>query len=146
MKSKYEALATIALILVIGLCLLQIAGVSASFHERLSDRKDNLDSVRIAASYYLTKLRHYDSEGELRIEGDKIYISEYGVSTCIFVENGELLESIVVDGVEHSADTSFKITDIDSVSLEIRDFLVTVRVRKNDKEQSVSYLLKAGKR
>lgn len=143
MKKAYEVLCTILLILIIGLCLLQIAGVSASFHERLSEKKEEMDDTRIAMSYYLTKFRHFDSKDVLRIEDNKVYIREYGMVTCIFVEDGVLYESSVIEGMPHSKDFAFEIAKVDSVELTQKDHVVTVTVAKNESRRSVNFGFRA---
>ncbi|MDO4753505.1 MAG: DUF4860 domain-containing protein [Bacillota bacterium] len=144
MKKSYEVLATIMLILVIGICLLQISGVSASLHERLTQEKDLLDDNRIALSYYLTKLRHFDSENAIAIRENKLFIYEEGIETCIFVEDGCLYESTVVEGFPHSAETGFVIAKIDGVSLHVNEErLVTIEVMKNNKTTAAKFQLEA---
>lgn len=144
MKKSYEVLATIVLILIIGVCLLQISGVSASLHERLSEKKDVLDERRIALAYYLTKLRHFDSKDRIEISGDKLYLLEEGVEICIFVEDGILYESTVVEGFPHSKETGFVIAEIDDVNFVIdTENRVTIEIKKNEESSVVTFQLNA---
>lgn len=144
MKKSYEVLATIVLILVIGLCLLQISGVSASLHERLSREKEALDDRRIALAYYLTKLRHFDSKDRIGITGDTLYIVEEGVETFVFVEDGALYESTVVEGFPHSKETGFVIAKIDDVNFIVdTENMVTIEIKKNDGTSVAKFQLNA---
>lgn len=144
MKKSYEVLATIMLILVIGVCLLQISGVSASLHERLTEEKNILDDKRIALSYYLTKLRHFDAKDKIRIVENQLFIKEDGVEIRIFVEDGFLYESTVVEGFTHSKDTGFVIAEIDDVSLTAdADQMVTIEVRKGEEIATSKFQLHA---
>lgn len=143
MKKSYEVLCTIFLILIIGLCLLQVAGVSVSYHHRLSEGKEVLDESRIALSYYLSKLRQNDEYGKIVIKDDRMLIEESGVETLVFVEGGELLESTVISGVEHSKETSFKIAGIDSVHIETEGGMVAVTVEKDGFQRTCRFNLRA---
>lgn len=139
MKKSYEVLCTILLILIIGLCLLQITGVSASFHERLDEQKNHLDNSRIAMSYYLTKFRHFDTAEGIEIKDNRVFIHEYGVVTCIFVEDGVLYESTVVEGLPHTKDYAFEITKVDDVRLEQHGKTVAVIVTNDGETRTVHY-------
>ncbi len=143
MKKEYEVLCTIFLILIIGLCLLQVSGVSVSYHHRLTESKDVMDESRIAMSYYLSKLRQNDELGKLKIEDDRILIEENGVSTMIFVEDGRLLESTVISGVEHSVDTAFSIASIDGVDIEMDGEVVEITIEKSGFKRRCSFALRA---
>lgn len=144
MKKSYEVLATIMLILVIGVCLLQISGVSASLHERLTEEKDGLDDRRIALSYYLTKLRHFDSDGKIKIDENRLYIPYEGVEICVFVEDGILYESTVVEGFTHSKETGFEIAKIDGINLTVdSQNMVTIEVLRGEETVCAKFQLNA---
>lgn len=144
MKKSYEVLCTILLILIIGICLLQISGVSAALHERLSEEKDVLDDLRTTMSYYVTKFRHFDAAGKIRIADDQLYLYDTQIETCIFVEDGMLYESTVLEGTSHSKDSAFVISEIDDVQLSIdSDRLVTITIRRSGRTMTTKFGLNA---
>ncbi len=145
MKKNYEVFFVIVLIVIIGLCILQLTGVSAAFQERIHAEKECQDNMRIASAYYFTKLKQSDVNEGIRIAEDKLYIYYDDMETCIFCEDGVLYESNVIEGVEHSVDTSFEVTEIDTVHVTKNGDKITILTIKDDMRRDVTVRVRAAK-
>ncbi len=146
MKKQYEVFFVLMLIFIIGLFVLQLTGVSASFEERIHQEKEEEDNLRIASSYYFTKLKQHDAYEEIRTVLDRVYLVLDGMETCIFWEDGVLYESNVVEGVEHSVNTAFTIAEVDAVNISKKDGIWTIEIENNGRKRAIKILLKAAAR
>ncbi|GAB6108836.1 DUF4860 domain-containing protein [Fusibacter bizertensis] len=139
--SLIEMSIVMMLLLLFGLGIFMLAAASTSSYQTLVSDKDDNESLRIASSYIITKLRQNDQFESVEIankglEGkDALVIKEELAGdlyeTWIYESNGVLREVTVLSGTKPTDDLSFEIADVDKLKLSFINKTIYVSIEKN---------------
>lgn len=141
--SLVEMSIVMLLLVLFGLGVFMLAATTTTTYESLVERKSESESLRIASSYIVTKIRQNDRTDSVKIEadafggcdalivaetlGDEIY------ETWIYVSEGSLREATVLKGEVPSDDISFEIAEIDCLKLSGSDHALVIGIEKGEK-------------
>lgn len=144
LKRPYQTLAQISLLLFFSVLLVQITGGASALYERLTDSKDDQGNLRIAGAYYFTKVKQFGSTYGIEfLGGTNLAFNEGdGVWTHVFLEDGSLYESTVVEGAQPSVDMGFKITDISDLEMDIDQDILTINITSGKYSQKLHLSLR----
>ena len=143
-----EVLATMLLLLLLGICIFSLAITSTSAYERIYQEKSVSSSVRTALSFIEMKIRQNDIQGAVRIENNPInleqslviteeYNSEF-YETWIYRSGGKLREAFMPAGEPPADDLSFEIADLSGFSISMDRNTIRVSVMGNEQGKQVS--------
>ena len=148
-RVSIEVLATMLLLLLLGICIFSLAITSTSAYERIYEEKSVSTSVRTALSFIEIKIRQNDIQGAIRIENNPInqepslviteeYDSKF-YETWIYRSGGKLREAFMPVGEPPADELSFEITDLDGfeISKDGNCILVSVRADRQNKRVSL---------
>lgn len=139
--SLIEMSIVMMLLILFGLGVFMLAAASTTSYQGLvSDKNDN-ESLRIASSYIITKLRQNDRSESIEIANkglggkDALVIKEELAGdlyeTWIYESNGVLREVTVLSGTKPTDDLSFEIADVDKLKLSFTDKSIYISIEKN---------------
>lgn len=133
-----EAIATMLLLIVLGVGIFSLTVSSTSAYKRLYNGKNLQSELRVALSFVQMKIRQNDLKNAIRVEenpvnggpavvirekiGDEVY------ETWIYQDDGKLREVLVLEGETPSNDLSFEIADLDGFSATIDKNLLNLSV------------------
>lgn len=124
-----ETIATLFLLLVLGIGIFSLTVSSTSAYSRIYDRKNLQSELRVALSFVQMKIRQNDLEGAIRVDenpvngGSAVVIREEyedeSYETWIYQDGGKLREALMPEGQAPSNELSFEIADVDDFSAEM---------------------------
>lgn len=133
-----EALATMLLLLLLGIGVFSLAITSTSAYERILSSRSSQSEVRVALSFIEMKLRQNDLEGAVRIENNPVngepslvITEQYGeefYETWIYRDGGKLREALMSEGEAPYNDASFEIADLDGFKIGMNGRSVDISV------------------
>ena len=139
--SLIEMSIVMMLLLLFGLGIFMLAAASTSSYESLVKDKNDNESLRIASSYIVTKLRQNDRFESVQIASkgldgkDALIIKEELAGdlyeTWIYEAHGILREVTVLSGTKPTEDLSFEIADIDKLSFTYSKKSIYITIEKN---------------
>lgn len=128
-----ENIGVLTLLMMMGLFVLYLSTHSGFLYERLSQKKEAQDQVRIAISYINSKVKQNDAEGVITVSDNQIVIQEAeGFVTYIFFEESGLYESLLSDTMSPSVDNGFCIAELDDFSVHQEGHHLHISVRKDE--------------
>ncbi len=141
--SLVEMSIVMLLLVLFGLGIFILAAATTTTYESLVEKKSESESLRIASSYVVTKIRQND-----RVDSVKIYpnafddrdalivletINDEIYETWIYVSEGRLREATVPSGVTPNDDLSFEIAEIDQMDLSGNNHSLVIGIEKGTK-------------
>jgi len=140
--SLIEMSIVMLLLVLFGLGIFMLAAATTTTYESLVDQKTESESVRVARSYLITKVRQNDRVGSVKIasnginNGDALVIFESiddaVYETWIYVSKGQLREATVLEGVIPNDDVSFEIAEIDRLIVSGDQHALVIGIEKGD--------------
>lgn len=141
--SLVEVSIVMLLLVLFALGIFMLAAATTTTYESLVEAKSESESLRIASSYIVTKLRQNDRMDSVRIQpnayiGSDVLILEETLDdeiyeTWIYVSEGKLREAIVLKGVAPSDDISFEIAEIDDLRLSGSAHSLVIGIQKGER-------------
>lgn len=141
--SLVEVSIVMLLLVLFALGIFMLAAATTTTYESLVESKSESESLRIASSYIVTKLRQNDRTESVRIQpnayiGSDVLILEETLDdeiyeTWIYVSEGKLREAIVLKGVAPSDDISFEIAEIDDLRLSGSAHSLVIGIQKGER-------------
>jgi len=141
--SLVEMSIVMLLLVLFGLSIFMLAVATTTTYESLVDNKNESESLRIASSYIVTKIRQNDRVDSVKIDlnafddrealivletiDDEIY------ETWIYVSEGHLREATVIKGITPNDDLSFEIAEIDRLTLSGDAHALIIGIEKGEK-------------
>lgn len=124
-----ETIATLLLVLLLGIGIFSLAVTSTSAYTRLYEGKNLQSELRVALSFVQMKVRQNDLRGAVGIginpvnrKTAVVIREEYDgevYETWIYQDDGKLREAIMPEGEAPSNDLSFEIADVDGFSVDM---------------------------
>lgn len=126
-----EIILVMVLLLLFSISTLTLVATGSDSYINIIDDNEKNSNLRVAQSYIHTKVRQ-------NLEKDAVYITEFpeitgkclvvkdGYSnieyeTIIFFHDGQMKESLIIEGGSFNPDSSFTIVEIDELSFKILD-------------------------
>ncbi|MDO4800304.1 MAG: DUF4860 domain-containing protein [Bacillota bacterium] len=145
MKKSVETFFALLLILVIGICLLQLSGASSALYNRLTGSKSDQDYVKISAAYLVTKIKQSDRFETVRVEDQRLVIDEGdGLKTYVYLHEDRFVESNLFGDLEPSIDNAFEIARLDALEIRYSGGMITFRVAKGDRSIESAVRIRSG--
>lgn len=142
--SLIEMSIVMMLLVLFGLGIFMLAAATTTTYESLVENKADNESIRIASSYIVTKIRQNDRMDSIKIDSNAFddrdalvvleTINDEVYETWIYVSEGHLREATVLKGVTPSDDLSFEIADIDGLTLSGSDHSLVIGIEKGEKD------------
>lgn len=134
-----ETMATLLLLLLLGMSIFSLAVSSTSAYSRLYEGDSLQSRLRVALSFIHMKIRQNDCAGAVSIEQHPVTLKpalvireeyEEVYKTWIYQDGGKLREALMPEGEPPSNDLSFEIADVDGFELvmtrNVMDFSVWI--------------------
>lgn len=141
--SLIEMSIVMLLLVIFGLGIFMLAAATTTTYESLVDKKSESESLRIASSYIVTKIRQNDRVDSVKIDPNAFddrdalivleTINDEDYETWIYVSEGSLREATVLKGVSPNDDMSFEIAEIDRLVLTGSEHSLVIGIGKGDK-------------
>lgn len=142
--SLIEMSIVMMLLVLFGLGIFMLAAATTTTYESLVENKAESESIRIASSYIVTKIRQNDRVDSIKIDSNAFddrdalivleTINDEVYETWIYVSDGRLREATVLKGVTPNDDLSFEIADIDRLTLSGSDHSLVIGIEKGEKD------------
>lgn len=131
------------LLVLFGLGIFMLAAATTTTYESLVEKKSESESLRIASSYIITKIRQNDRVDSVKIKTNAFddrdaliiieTINDEIYETWIYVSEGQLREATVLNGLVPNDDLSFEIVEIDRLNLSGLEHSLVIGIEKGDK-------------
>lgn len=141
--SLIEMSIVMLLLVLFGLGIFMLAAATTTTYESLVDKKSESESLRIASSYIVTKIRQNDRADSIKIytnafdDRDALIvfeaINDEIYETWIYVSEGSLREATVLKGIVPNDDLSFEIAEIDRLNLAGNNHSLIIGIEKGKK-------------
>lgn len=152
-KTTVETIATLLLLILLGVGLFSLSLSTVNAYHRLYEAKENATDLRVAQSYLSMKIRQNDRTGCLQVAVDPVSekhalvafeeIEGVSYATWVFHYNGSLYEALVLKDEAPSLEVAQAITRVDTFDIQYDEkeqgFFITLG--KNG-EQTIKTLLK----
>ena len=149
-----EVILVMILLILFSISTLTLVATGSDSYVNIINNNDDNSNLRIAQSYITTKVRQNLVKDSVyisrfpEIEGNCLVIkddySDVKYETVIFFKDGEIRESIVVDGGIFNPEASFGVIEIDMLNFEILDgqklFFETSVFEKGKTKKLTSYI------
>lgn len=140
-----DGLLALLLFGVFTVCVLSVLLTGARAYRRLTDRDQASYSRRTCAQYIATRVRQADRLGGVTLEpfGDATALTfrEDGFVTRVYWHEGYLMELYAGEDAELSPEDGERIIEADSLSLSLRQGLLTVEVASGSGQPDRLFLL-----
>jgi|LSQX01.1.fsa_nt_gb hypothetical protein len=142
-----ETIATLLLLLILGIGIFALAVSSTSAYSRVYEGKSLNSELRVALSFIHMKIRQNDLKDAIRIEenpvnGDPAIVirEEYEdevYEIWIYQDDGKLWEALMPEGMAPSNELSFEIADVDGLTVKIDQSLLSISVWIDQNEEQL---------
>ncbi len=122
-----NTVAGLLLFLLFAICSLVIIGAGAGVYSRIQAGHESTYGSSVSISYVTNKIRACDS-AEIISGGSGIVLTDGGMKTVFYQENGALYEKSGAADKEIAPSGGDKISDIDSLSVTEQDGLYKISV------------------
>jgi hypothetical protein len=127
--SMVELVLVMFLLILFSVSTLSLVASSSDAYVDIVRKKDTLSSLRVAQSYIYTKVRQNLAEDAISlrqyrdIEGTCLVVedrsSDIPYETIIFVKDGQLRETLLLEDTQFDPEESFVIVGLDGLNLEL---------------------------
>lgn len=130
-RTMTEIIIVMVLLILFSVSALTLVATGSDSYVNIINKNEISSNLRVAQSYIHTKLRQ-------NLESDAVYLQKFpdtdgnclvikdgysnvSYQTVIFLHEGQIKESLLIDGVDFNPEESFPIIEVDSLEFKIMD-------------------------
>jgi hypothetical protein len=124
-----EIIFVMVLLILFSISTLTLVASGSNSYININNKGEDTSNLRIAQSYIHTKVRQNLEKNSIylkqfsEVDGNCLVIkdgySNVGYETVIFLDEGEMKESIIISGGSFNPEASFPLVEIDELNFEI---------------------------
>lgn len=148
-RTMTEIILVMVLLILFSISTLTLVASGSNSYINIINKGEDTSNLRIAQSYIHTKVRQNLEENSIyikqfpEVEGKCLVVkdnySNVEYETVIFLDEGKMKESIIINGGSFNPEASFDLVEIDKLNFEIKDneLLFETAVNKNGSTRSL---------
>jgi len=152
-RTMTEVIIVMVLLILFSVSALTLVATGSDSYVNIINKNETNSNLRVAQSYIHTKLRQNFERNAVYlkkfpdVDGNCLVIkdgySNVSYETVIFLHEGQIKESLLIDGVDFNPEESFPIIEVDSLEFKIMDdgrlFFETVINQNGNTDKLSSY-------